>query len=112
MNRFVAILVPVVVVLLIFANALIEVSDTALGWSVFLWSMALNVLMTLIPVIYCGFAAAHAVYYVQDPEDRVKWLVYTILVNLFGSLYYYLTKYQEFRAGGKGSLRLRRRKSQ
>ena len=109
MNRFVAILVPIVVVLLIFVDALIGGSDTV--WGV-LWSIALNVLMSLIMALYCGFAAAHAVYYVQDPEDRVKWLVYTILVNLFGSLYYYLTKYQEFRAGGKGSLRLRRRKSQ
>ena len=110
MNRFVAILVPVIAVLLIVLDALTEASCKDLSWSAFLWSMTLNVLMTLILVSYCGFAAAHAVYHVQDPQDRVKWLVYTILMNLLGSLYYYLTKYQEFRADGKGGLRLMRKK--
>ncbi|MCB1224725.1 MAG: hypothetical protein KDK99_02830 [Verrucomicrobiales bacterium] len=53
---------------------------------------------------YCGFAALHSVSRVEDPGDRVGWVVLTLGLNVLGSLIYYLTKYQDFRMHGMGGL--------
>lgn len=60
-------------------------------------------------VFYCDFAALHSVSHVEDPRHRVLWILYTVGFNVIGSLIYYLTKYQDFKACGKGAL-IRRRK--
>jgi hypothetical protein len=52
--------------------------------------------------LYCGFAALHSVSRVEDPGDRVGWIVFTLGLNVLGSLIYYLTKYQDFRTNGMG----------
>ena len=55
-------------------------------------------------VFYCGFAALHSVSRVEDPSDRVGWIVLTLGLNVLGSLIYYLTKYQDFRTSGMGRI--------
>ena len=55
-------------------------------------------------LFYCGFAALHSVSHVEDPGDRMGWIVITLVFNVVGSLIYYLTKYQDFRAHGLGRL--------
>jgi|GEM_PF-2065681 len=53
---------------------------------------------------YCGFAALHSVSRVESASDRMGWIIITVVFNLFGSLFYYLTKYQDFRHHGLGGL--------
>ncbi|MFK5921246.1 MAG: hypothetical protein QM496_03650 [Verrucomicrobiota bacterium] len=66
--------------------------------------------LTMSLLFYCGFAALHSVSHVEDPGDRVGWILLTIGINVVGSLVYYLTKYQDFRSHGMGGL-IRRRKN-
>jgi hypothetical protein len=55
-------------------------------------------------LFYCGFAALHSVSHVEDPSERMSWIVLTLGLNVVGSLIYYLTKYQDFRRHGMGGL--------
>ena len=55
-------------------------------------------------LFYCGFAALHSVSHVEDPGDRMRWVILTLVFNVVGSLIYYLTKYQDFRAHGLDGL--------
>lgn len=55
-------------------------------------------------VFYCGFAALHSVSRVESGTDRMGWIILTVGCNVFGSLFYYLTKYQDFRSHGLGGL--------
>ena len=55
-------------------------------------------------VFYCGFAALHSVSRVESGSDRMGWIILTVGCNVFGSLFYYLTKYQDFRSHGLGGL--------
>jgi hypothetical protein len=64
--------------------------------SVFIFGMSL--------FFYCGFAALHSVSRVESPSDRMGWIIFTVVFNVFGSLFYYLTKYQDFRRHGLGGL--------
>jgi len=66
--------------------------------------LAVNLIGMLIIILYCGFAALHATARVQDPHDRIGWLVWMLVFNIFGSLIYYLTKYQDFKKHGLGAL--------
>ena len=61
-------------------------------------------------LVYCGFAALHAIQRISDPRDRAAWLIMIIFLTVFGSTIYLLTKYQNFRMIGKGSLIRDRRK--
>lgn len=62
-------------------------------------------------VCYCGFAALHAMQYLNSPKDRTIWLIATLGANLLGSCVYYLTVYQTFRKEGKGRLMSFKRES-
>ena len=55
-------------------------------------------------VFYCGFAALHSVSRVESGSDRMAWIILTVGGNVFGALFYYLTKYQDFRSHGLGGL--------
>jgi len=55
-------------------------------------------------VFYCGFVALHSVSRVESGTDRMGWIILTVGCNVFGSLFYYLTKYQDFRSHGLGGL--------
>jgi len=109
MSRPVVILCFCILVFLFFASAATEqVRDFSVEITV------VNALATFLFVIgaccYCGFAAIHAVQHVADPQERAVWLIVTIYVNVLGSIFYLLTKYQCFRKIGKGSLIRGRRK--
>lgn len=54
--------------------------------------------------IYCFYAAAHSTQHVNDPRERVLWLIFTIALSLPGSTIYYFTKYQDLRKAGLGGL--------
>lgn len=54
--------------------------------------------------IYSFFAALHAMQHVKDPVDRTYWLIFTVVFNIMGAMFYYTTKYQAFRKIGKGGL--------
>ena len=62
----------------------------------------IQIVLALSLLFYCGFAALHSVSHVEDPGDRMVWIVLTVVFNVGGSLFFYLTKYQNFRAHGLG----------
>jgi hypothetical protein len=64
----------------------------------------IQLVLALSLLFYCGFAALHSVSHVEDPSDRMAWIALTVIFNVVGSLIYYLTKYQDFRAHGLGGL--------
>ena len=64
----------------------------------------IQIVLALSLLFYCGFAALHSVSHIEDPGDRMVWIVLTVVFNVGGSLFYYLTKYQDFRAHGLGGL--------
>jgi branched-subunit amino acid permease len=51
---------------------------------------------------YCGFAALHSTQHVDSPQERSMWLMATVVLNVLGSCWYYLTTYQTFRKAGQG----------
>jgi peptidoglycan/LPS O-acetylase OafA/YrhL len=61
--------------------------------------------------VYCGFAMLHAAQRITDPRDRAGWLVIIVPFTIFGACFYLLTKYQNFRKIGKGTLIRDRRKN-
>ena len=60
---------------------------------------------------YCGFAVLHAAQRIDDPRDRAGWLIIIIPFTIFGACFYLMTKYQNFRKIGKGTLIIDRRKN-
>jgi hypothetical protein len=72
--------------------------------TIFIVNTAALALIYIGMILYCGFAALHATQYISSPYKRSWWLIFTILFNVLGSCYYYLTEYQSFRAKGQGSL--------
>ncbi len=107
MTRFFAILGAVFCFGMIFPTAATENvrGDADLKMAVIHGVSAFITVMSLL--LYCGFAALHSVSRVQDPNDRMGWVVLTVVFNVVGSLIYYLTKYQDFRSHGMGGLPLR-----
>lgn len=65
---------------------------------------ASEVILIVSCLIYCGFAALHSVSHVGNANDRIGWIMLTLGFNIVGSLIYYLTKYQDFRAYKLGGL--------
>lgn len=55
-------------------------------------------------ILYVGFFALHAAQHVADPVQRAGWLLIIIWLTIFGTTLYLFTKYQKFRAIGKGKL--------
>lgn len=66
--------------------------------------MASEFVLAVSLFLYCGFAALHSVSHVEEPCDRMCWIVLTVVFNVAGSLVYYLTKYQDFRSHRIGGL--------
>jgi hypothetical protein len=54
-------------------------------------------------IIYIGFFAVHAAQRVEDPVQRLGWLLLIVGLNVLGTTLYLLTKYRKFRAIGKGN---------
>ena len=54
-------------------------------------------------IVYIGFFAVHAAQRVEDPVQRLGWLLLIVGLNVFGTTLYLLTKYRKFRAVGKGN---------
>jgi hypothetical protein len=101
MTRLLAILGAIFCIGMIFPMAATE--------SVLIHSVSVVVLVVSL-FLYCGFAALHSVAYVEDPSDRMNWILLALGLNVLGSLIYYLTKYQDFRVHGMGGL-VRRQKN-
>ena len=72
--------------------------------SVLVLNATAQVLLVVGLVLYCGFAALHSTQHVISPQERSTWLVFTIVFNVLGSCWYFLTAYQSFRKIGKGRL--------
>ncbi len=75
-----------------------------LDWQKVIINIVGEFILILSLLFYCGFAALHSVSRVDDPGDRMGWLLLTIGLNVVGSLIYYLTKYQDFRSHRMGGL--------
>lgn len=104
MTRFFAILGAIFCIGMIFPMAVTEtVRGEADSQRVMIHNLCKLTLTTSF-LVYCGFAAAHAVYHVDEPKERVRWLLLTLGFNVVGSLIYYLTKYQHFRNQRLGGL--------
>ena len=63
-----------------------------------------QVLLALGLFTYCGFAALHSTQHIASPQERSMWLIATVVLNVFGSCWYYVTTYQSFRKAGQGRL--------
>ncbi len=102
MNRFFAILIPILIIITMVPDILVKEGTETL--SLLPPAKITGVISALLLFCYCGFAALHAIQHLDSPKERTKWFLITILVNVFGSMYYYLTKYQELKKEGQGGL--------
>lgn len=102
MNRFFAIFIPILIISGVIPDILASEGNESLG--LFLTAQAAGVISVILLIYYCGFAALHSIQHIDSPKERTKWFLWTILVNVFGSMYYYLTKYQELKKEGRGGL--------
>lgn len=111
MNRTLAVFCLVLLLALFVLTVVTDtIRDSEITPGVLLIHFASGALSIWGGVLYCGFAAVHAVQRTEDPQDRAGWIILIVLGNLFGATLYLCTKYQLFRAIGKGSLMLDRRK--
>ena len=80
MNRVVALLLAILLFGLVIAMAATEQKHSA--ESPHLWTLVVNitaqVLLGVGLILYCGFAALHSTQYIASPQERSKWLVFTI----------------------------------
>jgi hypothetical protein len=106
MNRALSILFAALLVGLVIVMAATE--QNHLVESVQLATLVVNVTAQVLSAVgmfvYCGFAALHSTQYISSPKERSMWLVVTIVLNVFGSCWYFVTTYQSFRKIGKGRL--------
>ncbi|MEO0795597.1 MAG: hypothetical protein AAFX93_10560 [Verrucomicrobiota bacterium] len=102
MNRVLAIVIPILIMAAMIPEMLLMEGIESL----FLQIAALiaGMISGILVVLYCGFAALHAIQHLESPKERTKWFIITIVVNVFGSMYYYLTKYQKLKEQGRGGL--------
>lgn len=91
MRKVLFLLVPFIVVLLIYISSALR-GDSSES---IIWSYSIEAFYTLLGLFYCFGALLHSVYYVESPQERLKWAIYTTLLNIFGSCYYYLTEYSK-----------------
>ena len=104
MTRFLAILGAMFCIGMIFPMAATEHVRGDIDLHTVIVHAVSEVILVMSLFLYCGFAALHSVSHVQDPGDRVGWIILTLGLNVVGSLIYYLTKYQDFRLNGMGRL--------
>lgn len=110
MTRPVAILLCLLLLMLFVGCLVLDgVNDKSVGMSV--TNLALWPLWGLTTLLYCGFAAVHAVQRVESPHDRAAWMVVIVGFNLLGACLYYCGTYQIFRGRGAGGWLPRDRKS-
>ena len=53
---------------------------------------------------YCGYALLHSTQHIDSPRERTKWFYIIVLVNVFGAMFYYFTKYKDLKKEGRGNL--------
>jgi hypothetical protein len=106
MTRFLAILICAsLLVLVALGSATAQVSGRSDFIFAHMWiSFAARLLAAAGLIVYCGYAALHAVQRVDCPLKRSMWMIVTIGLNAVGSCYYYCTEFQRFREQGLGSL--------
>jgi hypothetical protein len=106
MTRFLAILICVILLVLVaLGSATAQVSGRSDFIFEQMWiSFAARLLAAAGLIVYCGYAALHAVQRVDCPLKRSMWMIVTIGLSAVGSCYYYCTEYQRFREQGIGSL--------
>lgn len=73
-----------------------------------LQTLVFNVITQVLLILgfftYCGFAALHSTQHLASPQERSIWLIATVVLNVLGSCWYYVTIYQSFRKAGQGRL--------
>lgn len=104
MTRLLAVLGAIFCIGMIFPIAATEQVRGNIDLQIVIINVLSKVLSVFSLLLYCGFAALHSVSRVENPADRVGWIILTLGLNVLGSLIYYLTKYQDFRAHGLGRI--------
>jgi hypothetical protein len=106
MSRVTAIILAIFLLGLAYVEAVTEQNPFAKAsdGSMLILNVSAEVLLALGLFLYCGFAALHSTQYVVSPRERSLWLIVTIVLNVLGSCWYFLTAYQAFRKLGKGRL--------
>ena len=106
MSRIFAIIFAIFLFGLVIVGTMTEQSHAAGSFDIStgVLNVSVQVLLAGGLLLYCGFAALHSTQYVSSPLERSKWLILTIVLNVLGSCWYYLTVYQSFRKLGKGRL--------
>jgi hypothetical protein len=104
MTRLIAILGAIFCIGMIFPMAATEHVRGDIDLQMVIIHAVSEFVLVISLLLYCGFAALHSVSHVEDPGDRVGWIVLTLGLNVLGSLVYYLTKYQDFRSHKMGGL--------
>ena len=106
MSRATAIILAIFILGLTYIEAVTEQNPFAKlsDSSMLIVNVSAQVLLALGLFLYCGFAAVHSTQYVASPRERSLWLIATIVLNVLGSCWYFLTAYQAFRKLGKGRL--------
>ena len=106
MNRPIAILLAALLIGLVIVEAATE--QNGVSGSIDLQTLVLNVITQVLLALglftYCGFAALHSTQHIDSPQDRSMWLIFTLVLNVLGSCWYYVTTYQSFRRSGQGRL--------
>jgi len=103
MNRLTATIIFLLIIVLAISDAIIS-SKTLENETDLIFAVTVGALGPLLLILYCGFAALHAMQHLDSPQDRTVWFMYTIALNLLGSFGYYLTVYQKFKKNGQSGL--------
>ncbi len=106
MSRVTAVILAIALFGLAYIEAITEQNPFAKSSdsSTLILNISAQVLLGVGLILYCGFAALHSTQYVASPRERSLWLIVTVLFNVFGSCWYFLTAYQAFRKLGNGRL--------
>lgn len=102
MTRFISVLGAIFCIGMIFPMVATEQVRGGIDFRMAIVHGVSELVLAMSLLLYCGFAALHSVSRVGNPCDRMAWIILTLGLNVLGSLIYYLTKYQDFRANGMG----------
>lgn len=112
MTRLLAILGAIFCIGMIFTMAVTETVSRDTDLQNMILHAVSECVLAMALLLYCGFAALHSVSHVEDPGDRMGWMILTLGLNIVGSLIYYLTKYQDFRSHGMGGMKCPRKNNE
>ena len=106
MSRPIAVLLAALLVGLVIIEAATEQNSVSgtIDQQTLVLNVVAQVLLALGLFTYCGFAALHSTQHISSPQERSMWLIATVVLNVLGSCWYYVTTYQSFRKGGQGRL--------